>query len=978
MKNGCNENLDIKIIERNEQAKKVYRYVSDIARRLGEATSGSKVIADLFSIHIEVQRQKLRDNCEKLFFLDPLNYGKKSLELLWRKVYYDTISTAKKLRESDNEYDNYLQTHIVCGIGHFHHFMSRVQSEMKIHIKELDYVPLYHDEENQDDINYKPPEDEYQLCRSVLYSCLIYLGDLSRYQVEIFNSAESSIATRYYLQAGQIDLTSGMPFNQIGNLYLEKNYNLDSVSSYIHCLSCLTPFEGAMGNLTKIFEKNNQFCSMLNESESCTQSEHIQMTVANFLCLIEKWYFSKDDTNIPKMCSTVIQQLKISMDFDKVVLPDINKNYNEFVQALEEENNNPAYLNPTMIHNIVKICLFTIAKLKENNEAKAFACKAFTLAFLSQILQKLHAQLEDLGLYNPANKYSSKYKTSINVSSNELNGTDEPQNEEIDDANTVLPNGNNENDNEEEIKDIGSDGDSKVVLNGDIKNKKTLARRRRRRRTASSGSSDISDNTENSEDESNETDSCDNDDLSESSFQSEDEQSDDISLHNDTDEEEVINGTCDEKSDSQNKDENNVDEEFVEIDKSTTEGKPIKKDLDIEGIKNFLLGDNFLPSLKILQDWVLTEKELILSCGESGESLFQCVVNLLNIFQHYFNQKNNDGLINNNCNILMQAKNVAKKFKLEYKSIPLPEDINLRGTNIGKFDKDAAEWQVMEKMKLTVYEENIIRILNFIDFGNQIAKIVPRIRFNRTMKIFYLKKVFPTKVSTKLHHKRSREWHNSKNQVDKKESGLLRRLGHLWLASKVRELECTGQTEIPSLLAVDTAALYKHLRRVKQLVKARNFIFLVPNVVLQELDELKRECSAARDAIRWLEIQLKSGSRYLRTQRPGQTKPLTLLKYPRKAPPHVHNFMQILEFCNHFTSDEKQLQGGNGDPDNTVQGKSAPLLVLLVGTEQGKNEDTYKEISLMGTAQAAGISVEFIGDFYAKWRQTGHKNGKKR
>lgn len=141
---------------------------------------------------------------------------------------------------------------------------------------------------------------------------------------------------------------------------------------------------------------------------------------------------------------------------------------------------------------------------------------------------------------------------------------------------------------------------------------------------------------------------------------------------------------------------------------------------------------------------------------------------------------------------------------------------------------------------------------------------------------------------------------------------------------------------------------------------------------------MKRDLSTARDAIRWLEIQLKSGSRFLRAQRPGQSKPLPLLKYPRKAPPRVHNFVQILEFCNHFITDEKQAQGGNGDPDSSLQGKPAPLLILLVGNEPGKDDEQYKEFSLTGAAQAAGISVEYIGDFYSKWRQTAHKSGKKR
>lgn len=147
--------------------------------------------------------------------------------------------------------------------------------------------------------------------------------------------------------------------------------------------------------------------------------------------------------------------------------------------------------------------------------------------------------------------------------------------------------------------------------------------------------------------------------------------------------------------------------------------------------------------------------------------------------------------------------------------------------------------------------------------------------------------------------------------------------------------------------------------------------------MLQELDNLKREESSARDAIRWLEAQLKTGSRFVRAQRAGQSRPLPLLKCPRKAPPHIHNFMQILEFCNHFIGEEKQNIGGSGDSE-TSNAKSTPFLVLLLGNQPGKEEERYKEFSVTGAAKSAGITLEYIEDFYTKWRQTVHKSGKKR
>lgn len=141
------------------------------------------------------------------------------------------------------------------------------------------------------------------------------------------------------------------------------------------------------------------------------------------------------------------------------------------------------------------------------------------------------------------------------------------------------------------------------------------------------------------------------------------------------------------------------------------------------------------------------------------------------------------------------------------------------------------------------------------------------------------------------------------------------------------------------------------------------------------MDDLKRDQISARDAIRWLETQLQTGSQYLRAQKPGQSRVLPLLKYPRKAPQNIQNFIQILEFCYHFVAEEKP-HGGNGDVvDNNS--KSAPMLVILTGNESTALEE-YKEFGLTPAAKSAGISVDCIDHFYAKWRQNNLKSGKKR
>ena len=52
-----------------------------------------------FSLHFCVMFCRLQDYCERLMFFDPVEYGRRAEELLWRKVYYDIIQLMKHNRK---------------------------------------------------------------------------------------------------------------------------------------------------------------------------------------------------------------------------------------------------------------------------------------------------------------------------------------------------------------------------------------------------------------------------------------------------------------------------------------------------------------------------------------------------------------------------------------------------------------------------------------------------------------------------------------------------------------------------------------------------------------------------------------------------------------------------------------------------------------------------------------------------------------
>lgn len=77
----------------------VPRSITEVAHFLDDQRGRSLSCKDLFTVTVETQRMKLKNYCERMMLSDPLCYGRKAEDILWRKTYYDVYSTAKILRK---------------------------------------------------------------------------------------------------------------------------------------------------------------------------------------------------------------------------------------------------------------------------------------------------------------------------------------------------------------------------------------------------------------------------------------------------------------------------------------------------------------------------------------------------------------------------------------------------------------------------------------------------------------------------------------------------------------------------------------------------------------------------------------------------------------------------------------------------------------------------------------------------------------
>lgn len=77
----------------------VYRSITEVSHFLDDQRGRSLSIKDLFTVGVETQRVKLKNYCERMMLADPMCYGRKAEDIMWRKTYHDVYSTAKMLRK---------------------------------------------------------------------------------------------------------------------------------------------------------------------------------------------------------------------------------------------------------------------------------------------------------------------------------------------------------------------------------------------------------------------------------------------------------------------------------------------------------------------------------------------------------------------------------------------------------------------------------------------------------------------------------------------------------------------------------------------------------------------------------------------------------------------------------------------------------------------------------------------------------------
>ncbi|KAG7187899.1 hypothetical protein KM043_013867 [Ampulex compressa] len=980
-----NYQVDVRTNDCPELTRRLHKSITEIGKKLDDQRCHALSIADLFSTSNEALRSKFKDYCVRLIFKDPMSHARKIEEPLWRKGFYDIVYTAKKLRKGDmwNDVESaLLSVHLAVGVGFYHHLILKLQSEYNLNlIGAIDFavaqdsVTSLHTRNKGKHIKSYTEESRRCILRLV-HRSLVCLGDLARYKLELESTSDPAIAKRYYKMAIAIDPSIGMPLNQLGTIAGDGNYGLDAVYHYTKCVLCAEPFEGAEGNLRK---------AIVTHSVCTDDKSSPRRCITKLFCLLQLWdYDIPNSERINLECQDLLNNLETSLNLDsKETDTKINDIYNQ------------PNLTDNAIFKIFSICLMSISRLKirECNEAQGVI--AITLAILSQLIQFTYAKLHQKILEkmskesNHVQKEISQKSTSNCVeeemcihpnyieketadksASNCVKKTIAERYNYIEKKLLEQSNCIKENTSEKlisttsEKENFHKDFSLKHVSKDQSKNRKektvkNLLKKLRRRKRRNSSDSEASDGQSIIFSSNSESDDEDKNFLTEDELTEDEENVIQNSEKNVFDPPEILECFKDNE-----KIENleNLDKSLEKL-KDSNSSCSIKNtmepdtffismrnlELTYDEVINILSEGKLLTSIKISCDWLKSNPEIVKNCARSSKTLLKrlmSLINLINLEATSFIKTLGEE------NSVLFDENKLKEF---VKTIPLPEDIELRGLNLLEEAQRHLDWHALGKLKLNRHDEMILRVFKIVEFGIFLCDVEGScVHYDQDKKLFVSNinssEKVKSDIETESEHPRGR---------------LMRHMGKLWLKAEVRALESRLRSRLMSpYLVPDHEALARHMPALKRLVYAKKFVVVIPAVVVSALDEVKRISSSAREATRWLEGQLRRGSRFLRAQRPHEHLAVPLIKGPRPKDKEAWLFFQIIECCHYLTQQTKV--GLTNDAE-------VPVVTLLTGCDLADKKTTM--FRLEGLAKSAGVNVEHVESFYTKWKASSKSHG---
>lgn len=372
-----------------------------------------------------------------------------------------------------------------------------------------------------------------------------------------------------------------------------------------------------------------------------------------------------------------------------------------------------------------------------------------------------------------------------------------------------------------------------------------------------------------------------------------------------------------------------------------------------------LTNQGLLLVVKVFTDWLRTNTDIILMCAQSSQSLWNRLSVLLNLLPDCTK------LLDTDLGLSVDLRDCLRSSEHSdlVQSALLPEDRALRLLPALSSAHRRMDWS-RSGPELSPLHQCVVRVCCIRSFGHFLTTLQGNIlHFNPEAGIFT--SISQSREDSPQQQELSQQQaqaHFRMAEEEARRNRLMRDMAQLRLQLEVSQLEGSLQqpkSQLSMYLVPDTAALSQHLPLVRQLVHSGCFMLIIPRTVIDGLDRLKKETPGARDGIRFLEIELNKGNRYIRCQKEvGRSFERDKLKRVDIEAWHLY---KMVDSCRQLAVSQSL-----GDED------TAGLVTILTGRQpEDMSTQSAAMKAALQAAAGAGMEVKHIGDFYQQWKEMG-------
>lgn len=739
-------------------------------KSLDEKRSNCTSISSLFSDNLTASREKLVILIESILLEDFEQIGKKTREILWRKVYYDPVATSKKFwKKSGSDLcveDALLLSNFIKGaIRHYKTLILKFEDLFNLDLRYcIDFSIIANEadafEKRTEKEIYTKNETNHAL--ETIYCFLICLGDLHRYCIE-FKLAENDISNKwlaisYYNEAFKLNPRNGVSHNQLGTLVGGENFDIEAIFHYIYSLCSPIPAELSEANVSRIFQHNVEALEQSSSTIVAPGEFNLKQFMQQVILVIDIFFYDKEISEFNTLCYSVLV------------------NFKEYL--IKSRRNSQADLT----FHITSIFMFCLLKLRMNNSPKVHNLNAFLIAFCAEIVDRTLVQMDDfiadhknenqefMELYGrrfydfdkKVRQAREIYRSNGSVKAKEKDSGVEKNGSG---SSNSLKEGSSSNHLSGESKltlseaSLSQPGQIKIAKRpqAEVKiaaipqNTTTTTtsavatstatannhnRRRRKRRGVSGSSSEES-----------ETESFSDEESMNSDFDSYDEDDDYVGMHFSSDEDEHENSVVDHDSDGDDivieneeiifnnevqQEDFLIEEETIVFKEEQPDDSEMAKLLKMNHKKKYTkfdpnlvlefseLHSPWIQSLKILFNWLRLNNDILLDCYRSNPEFVRKIMKLINFLnidiftRKIFFERS-----------LITTKNMRDNMRSLFDKrhlIATTEDIVFKKFSLFEELQQSFDWNLNYKLQITAEEDIALRDFHIIDFGFYLCK----------------------------------------------------------------------------------------------------------------------------------------------------------------------------------------------------------------------------------------------------------------